>query len=146
MLSWACCAFSLLTLGSCAAYPSVVVRVESWSKVTLDGSPCLQADLACDSGLTQLLRDYPTRVHAWLGPVSGNPADCIVGHRWFLEDPRGPRCCFRLDALHQANEKVVRADRVALRLVVQWAYSYDVVATVDGMDPEQIGLRGVSEK
>jgi hypothetical protein len=53
---------------------------------------------------------------------------------------------FRLDALHQANKSVVLADRVALRLVVQWAYSYDVVATLDGLDPEQIGLRGVSQK
>lgn len=88
----------------------------------------------------QLIQDYPDRVYLWLGPVEGDPADCILGMR-VPSVSRAAAFRFRLDNLHQCNENVVRMQRVALRLIVQFAYSYDVVAVLDGLDPEQIGLR-----
>lgn len=51
------------------------------------------------------------------------------------------RFWFRLDNLHRHNKQVVLSGRVALRLVVQFAYSYDVLATLEDLDPLQIGLR-----
>ncbi len=146
MISRSCFAILLFAMSSCSTYPSVVMRVESWGKVTRDGAPCLSAELAHDLGLAKLLADYDRRVCVLMGPLAGDPADCIIGRWGAAGRAGGPVFFFRLDALHQANKSVVLADRVALRLVVQWAYSYDVVATLDGLDPEQIGLRGVSQK
>lgn len=143
MITRACFAFAFLALGSSCAYPSVVMRVESWSRVEREGAPCLAADMEYDVGLAKVLTDYGQRAFVWLGPAAGDPADCIIG-RWGARGVgAGPVIYFRLDTLHQANKGVVLADRVALRLVVQWPYSYDVVATLDGLDPAQIGLRGV---
>ena len=149
-------AAGLLVLHSGCAYPTVALRVESWSRSTHRGSPYLVAHVAADEGLSQISRDYPGRVRLWLGPVAGYPADCIIGRQHaagsgdegmsmerhdFVGSFDAGSFWFRLDALHQHNEQVVLSRRVALRLVLQFAYSYDVLATLEGLDPLQIGLR-----
>lgn len=122
------------------AYPAVALRVESWDRSTRDGGPFLTARLGKDPGLLRLLQDYPGRVYLWLGPAEGDPADCILGAR-APEAEGSPVFGFRLHNLHQCNRGVVLASSVALRLIVQYAFSYDVVAIVDGLHPQDIGLR-----
>ena len=131
----------LMMLAAGCAYPSVALQVESWDMTTRDGVPYLVARLAKDAGLSQLLLDYPGRVNLWLGPSVGQPADCIIGLRQYIEDRHGVCFWLRLDALHQYNKKVLVSRPVALRLIVHWPFSYEVVATLDGLDPEDFGIR-----
>lgn len=134
------CLTVLLAACSCVG-PAVKLDVSQWRRQRVDGYEYIFARVTATPGLKRLVGAYGQRLRLWIGPKDALPLYCLHGYLCDTDAVEYYEFWFRPDQPMDYTAAVMRSDVTDLRLVIQAAYSYEVVAVVEGVETKGMGLR-----